>query len=629
MFIDFWVGESYQNCGPSWLQIQGNPSERKLLLFPLMSRDRVKGRVLFQSATVLFVLAVYLYPTIRARVQFGATALPPIFAPDLSLYLNLSNLRPASGSEVINPYYRIPVPSNGSGYLKFSLAPNLFGHLNTLLANRTWLALLIWNGFWWALFTFLALRIFERFLPENSPAVVALGALLVMVFNFGILKTLLLAWLHLPSLAAFNAISLPFTRAFIPVIPCVLLLAYLGLQMQALHREGVLPWFAMGALQLLALLIFPYATLMMAGITAISLLSPLRISASKILRTAVVFGLLCTILDLVFLRHGSVGFYDNRSSPIHFQPQLLPHLIGGSWLLMVALTVAIVLNRKLPAEVKWPLVGLGAGNALLMLGDAVVPATTILLSHHAGHFVHLTTAILVTFLTAAIVASRTGERSRSTDRVLIAVMLLLLVFNGALLAVGNYRGFLPSNQQLAQLSRLANTWDLHENDLVMARSMNVDDLCGWVALLSKSPLLFCTDAEVMLTPQQNRDTHRFRQALYLYLTGEDTSVLERMLSASDPTLSMYRLGYWAEAVSQSQQERRTGIRTIKTELVPLVERVENRDPAVYAFFRRFERIVVIDDRHEPTFSGERLATWLSCKQSGEEGDLVLLTCSPK
>jgi len=574
-----------------------------------MFYGRAKGPFCFQVAAVLAVLAVYLYPRLRARVELGATPLPPIFAADLSLYLNLSNLQPAGGNDIINPYYRIPVPSQGSGYLNFSLAPTAFGHLNNLFGNRTWFSLLVWNAFWWALFGVVAVWVFGRFLPENSAPVVILGLGLVMLFNFGILKTLLLAWLHLPSLAPFTKIGLPYMRAFIPVIPCAFVLAYLGLQMEALRRKNTLPWIAMGALQLLPLAIFPYATLMMAGITAISVPPHVRTSARQTWQTPVLYGMGCALLDFAFLRRGSLGYYDNRSSPVHLQPQVLPHLIGGNWLLIVALTAAIALNKKLLSEVKWPLVGLGASNALLMLGDAIVPASTLLLSHHAAHFVHLTTATLVTFLASALIASMPARHSAAS--IVVFAALLLVFLNGMLLAIGNYRGALGSNRELAQLSRLANTWDLRAGDLVIARSKAVDDDCGWVALLSKSPLLFCTDAEVMLTPQQNHDIHRFRQAVYLYLIGKDPSAIQRALSAPDPSLSMYQLGYWAEAVSPSSQERQAGIRAIQSDLIPLLERVEDHDPAVSAFFHEFQRIFVIDNRREPAFLPERLTSFLT------------------
>lgn len=58
---------------------------------------------------------------------------------------------------------------------------------------------------------------------------------------------------------------------------------------------------------------------------------------------------------------------------------------------------------------KWPLVGLGATNALFMLGDVIVPSTAILLSHHVSHFLHMTVATLTPFLIAAAFSTFPGN----------------------------------------------------------------------------------------------------------------------------------------------------------------------------------------------------------------------------
>jgi hypothetical protein len=85
-----------------------------------------------------------------------------------------------------------------------------------------------WNVFWWVLLCVATIWLFDRFLPANSTALVVLGLGIVMLFNFGALKSVLLAWVHLPSLSGFAQLSLPFMRAFIPVIPFALLMAYPG-----------------------------------------------------------------------------------------------------------------------------------------------------------------------------------------------------------------------------------------------------------------------------------------------------------------------------------------------------------------------------------------------------------------
>jgi hypothetical protein len=243
----------------------------------------------------------------------GSKDLPTILAPDLTLYLNLSNLTPLSEGEVLNPYYRIPVQRNGAGYLKFGLAARLFGGIARALGGRTWLAMLMWNAFWLGCLCITTICLFERFLPGGSPVLVLLGAAFLMLFNFGMARTLVLAWAHLPSLEAFTNIGLPFMRAFVPVTPCVLLLMYLGLQMEALRRDRIILWAAMAFLQLLALAVFPYATLLMAGITAVSIFGkPIRLRAVETWKIPLIYAIVCTLLDCAFLLHGALGFYENR-----------------------------------------------------------------------------------------------------------------------------------------------------------------------------------------------------------------------------------------------------------------------------------------------------------------------------
>lgn len=589
-----------------------------------------RGRkIALACALVAVVLAVYSYPTFKARAELGSRGLPPIFAPDLTLYLNLSNLTPIGEGQVLNPYYRIPVSSNGAGYLKFGLAAKLFGKFDRMLDGRTWLTLLLWNAFWWGCLCIAAIWMFERYLPAGSEVFVILGVCLLMFFNFGVAKTIVQAWAHLPSVAAFDTLGLPFMRAFAPVIPCALVLAYLGLQMEVLRRRRIALWIAMALLQLLALTVFPYATLLMAGITAVSIFAqPIRMAVVETWRIPLLYALTCGLLDCGFLLHGSVGFYANSSPSIHLQPQVLPHLIGGNWLLILGSTIAVAITKKLSPEVKWPLVGMGASNALLMLGDAVVPATKILLSHHAGYFVHTTVATLITFLAAIWFGPSLNSRSWAA-RGIIALVLLLVLVNGGLMVSGTYRGLLDLNREAVQLSDLEHGLNSNNQDLVIARSKDVDDACGWIPLVSTSPVLFCTDAEVMLTPEQNRDVHRFRQALYLYFIGEDSGALQRELAAPDPSSLMYRLGYWAEAVSPSAEERKQGIREIQADLVPVLHKVEERDGTANAFFRNYRRIIVIDKQREQTFDHDRLGSFLELEGQQNSGDFVVYFYRPQ
>ena len=596
---------------------------------PIASRGRAAACCL---VAIVLVLAVYSYPSLRAGAELGSTVLPPIFSPDLSLYLNLAAIKTIGGNQVLNPYYHVPLPSNATGFLTFGFAAKLFSHFNRLLGDHTWFALFIWNLLCWTLLCVVTLWVFQRFLPVTPPALLVAGLGLMMLFNFGVLKTLLIAWLHLPSLSGFQSIDLPFMRCFIPLIPSTCILAYLGLQMEALRRRNLILWIALGALQLLALAIFPYATLMMAGITAVSVMwQTFAGFQRREIYVPLLYGIGCAVLDAAFLLRGSLDLYGKHSSIFHFQPNLLPHLVGGGWLLLVILTIATACTKALPPTVKGALVGLAATDAALMLGDAVISPTKILLSHHSAYFLHTTVATLVTFLAASVLASR-QPKFRLADVTLWGVAVIVLL-NGLLLTAATYRAYLPSNREIVELSRLQPTWNLKDGDLVIARAENGDDLCGWTVLLSQPPVLFCTDAQMMLTPQQDREIHRFRQALYLYLSGKDSVSIERALSGPESSSLMYRLGYWAEASTASSEDRMEGVRAIRADLIPLLEQVERHDLAVNRFFQQFRRIIVIDSIRHHTFDDQRLTSFLRLEgqQEGRRNsdDLVLTTYLPK
>lgn len=595
---------------------------------PIQARRYSAGRALAQFAAVVLVLIIYSYPALRARANFGAASLPPEFSPDLSLYLNLSSVRTVSPGQILNPYYLVPVPASGTAYLKFRMGAALFSRWNKLLAGHMWLAMFLWNLFWWGLLCAVALWLFECFLPTGSREIGIAGLGLLMLVDIGMAKLLLTAWVHLPSLSGFQSLALPFMRAFTPQIPTPLLLGYLGLQMGALREKGFYRWVGMGVLQLLALSAFPYATLMMAGLTFMSVSWRMFSRGPRgAWHIPLVYGTACAIADGVFLMRGSLNLYATHSSLIHFQPQLLPHLVGGTWLLLCLLTLATVLSKTLPAEVKWPLAGLGAANALFMLGDAVVPATVLLLSHHAAYFAHSTAAVLFTFL-ASVALVRMHDQSNKI-RIAVGAALGVLLLNGILLSLGTYRAFLPVNRQQAEVARLLSSWQPAEGDLLIARSRVVDDACGWVALLARGPVLFCTDAEVMLTPQQNRDIHRFRQALYLYFSGKDSSYLQGVVTDPNPARAMYQLGFWAEAVSWSGEERKEGLRDIESDLMPALERVERHDVTASNFFRQFRRVIVMDDLQDPTFLPVRLGSFLRLEGEQHLDNWVLLFYDPE
>jgi len=579
-------------------------------------------------AAMLFTLGVYSYPALATWAKTGYTGSPPILAPDVGFYTLISKITALSHGPILNPYYGIEVPPNGTAHLQFRLAFQLFGYVETLFGGHLWLALFVWNLFWWGLLCWIVIWLFEQFLPDNSILLVALGLGLLMWSNFGLLKPLVLAWIHLPSLQGFETIELAYARPFFSQLPAPLVLAYLGLQMSLLRARRFWIWAGMGLLQLLAFAIFPYATLMMAGITIVATVWLIIARVQSVpWRSLIVYGAFCAAVDLLYLLHGSHATEpQTQPSVSHIALAALPHLIGGMWIILGFLTLATALVRALPAEIKWPLVGLGLSNMSLLLGD--VFDTSLSISHHAGYFVHTTAAVLLTFIVSAVCV-RLGATARYSRFALGAVVILLAV-NAMLLATATYRVFLPLNKQLAETASLLKSIPVKADDFLIVPAKIADDTCEWVPLVSSAKVLYCRNAAGLLTPNQNNTIQRFRQALYLYFTGMDSRQLERITEDPKAVEEEMRLAYYGGGVSSFRKDvREGGVSAIRTELIPLLDSAERQDPRMPAFLRLYSRILVVDNRQDPIFDRQRLASYLVIQKEAPWGDLTLLFCSPK
>jgi hypothetical protein len=582
-------------------------------------------------AIILFTLGVYSYPALETRAKTGSTESPAILASDVGLYLLMSRLTTPRAGAILNPYYGVEVPANATAHLRFRLAFVLFGYLNTLLGGHLWLALFVWNLLWWGLLCGIAVWLFEQFLPDNSPLVIALGLAFLMWSNFGLLKPLVMAWIHLPSLKGFENVGLAYARPFFPQLPIPLLLAYLGLQMSLLRAQRLRIWIGMGLLQSLAFAIFPYTTLMMAGITLVATVWLIAARIQSIpWRTLVSYGTICAVVDLLYLNFGSLISTNERPTqpPIfHIELAVLPHWIGGMWIILGLLTVAAILIRELPAEAKWPLVGLGLTNMSLLLGDVFFSETSLMMSHHAGYFVHPTVAVLLTFILSALcVRLRTLARY---SRFALGAVVILFAVNAMLLAEATYRAFLPLNQQQVEIASLLKSIPVRPDDLLIVRANTVDDPCEWAPLVSGAKVLFCRNAAALLTLNQNQTIQRFRQALYLYFIGKDSRQLERLAEDPQAYEEQMRLAYFGGVIPFRKEERARGLSAIRMQLIPLLDGAERQDPPQVAFFRQYSRILVVDDPQHPVFYRQRLASYLVIQKEVPWGDLTVLSLSPK
>jgi hypothetical protein len=308
------------------------------------------------------------------------------------------------------------------------------------------------------------------------------------------------------------------------------------------------------------------------------------------------------------------------------RPSHIFDLTGGALILLLLLsTLTLVLPPFGSREAKWTLAGLGFSNILLMLADTVF-APSLLLSVHGGYFLHCTIALQTAYFAAALFARLKAMHAWVKPACLAAIF--LVVVNGAMLALGNYRAFLPQNKEISEFARAVSSLKVVDGDLILARADSVDDLCAWAPLLTRGTVIFCRSAQYELSDSERRGFHRFRQALYLFFTGKDSRWVEGVLRDPAALTEQDRLAFAGEINPSDQETLNTGKREIEAELVPRLGEVEKLQSLTQFLARPYPRVLVIDDARHRVFVRERLSSFLTIDSEQQVGDFVLLWCRP-
>ncbi len=469
-----------------------------------------------------------------------------------------------------------------------------------------------------------AIWLFDRFLPQPNVELVLAGVALLTLFGVDEIGRFITACIHLSP--TWLPGGLPYIRPFTPQLILPILLFYVGLQIRALIGKNLLVWGLMAFLQFAAFTAFPYATLIMAGTTAAAALwyifSLARYSAWRVVLG---FFLVCLLADVAFAFHGSGGFhfgFPDQTALIRFQPSLAVKSIGKLWFLTGILVAATAMTSRLRPEAKWPLVGMGVSNILFILGDTIVSERLFLLSDHIGYFYQSTIVILLIFLVSAYIPSR--PQLLGFTRICSVATIALCFAYGFFMAEGNYRTYLPYNLAQADLASWLRHSEVSVQDLVITQYAGTQcDACEWIPLLSRAEVLYCRNAQLALTPEQNRDVQRFREVLYLYFVGKDQQWLEH-------TTQFEWYGLYGDLSSFRKPEERTArITALRHEMRPLFDRIEHGDPSVHDFFHRFRRIWIVQNRQNPTFVDARLGSYLDLKEQEMAGGLLISPADPR
>lgn len=573
-------------------------------------------------AIVVAILSVYSFPYLATSLTLKSQQVPFGFAPDLSLYLNLSMI----GSSHVNPYFGTPLPSGEMGYMTFNAAFKLFHAVLKIAGNNLWWAVFVWNLFWWAAMCAGALWFLRTAFLEAQGLFLCLAMSLFFFFNFGVIKSELLAWLKLPSLVGFDGLTLPNIRTVFPQVPLALLFPYLALQVRAIHRWHWVDWAGMCFLQAAAFKTFPYETLIMAGTTFVAVLATLTLPMrGKRLGMVALYGAACAVSDILFLFSRLFGGARHSGQTlIELHAERALGLVGGAFLLLALLTIATaVLPPVGSRRVKWTIAGLGFANCLLMLGDTVF-SPVLLVSNHAGYFIHTTISLQICYLVSAAFV-RSGSEMTWLKATCFAAIVLTIA-NGMLLALASNRNSLAENRMTNDFAATIRSLHITREDLVITRAESVDDLCAWVPLLTPAKVLFCRSAQYELSPEERRRVYRPRQAFYLYFAGKDGLQIE--VAATDSSTEQERLAFTNQTSSSDKKGWEDAKTSIRTDLLPLLSEVEKRDSRMRSFFLPYGRVLVVDDAMNPTFARQRLASYFSIESEGRAGEFIYFWCTP-
>jgi hypothetical protein len=155
------------------------------------------------------------------------------------------------------------------------------------------------------------------------------------------------------------------------------------------------------------------------------------------------------------------------------------------------------------------------------------------------------------------------------------------------------------------------------------------DMCAWVPFVSSAQVLYCRNAQAMLSPQQNRELQRAREAWYLYFMGKDRQWVNGI--AADPT-NVHKFetyGMYGEVSSYHGSLLTQQVEHIGNQLTPLLEGIETHDPASTEFLRQSPHVWVVENRVSPVFAPVRLGEYLDIHSEETFGDLIVRQSTPK
>lgn len=589
-------------------------------------------RKLVLPATVVVVALLYAAPYVVTAARGESSKIPPLFGPDLYFYLNISRLHASTADSLVNPWYGVEVPLSALAYWKFRSGFIAFNIVRNLLGGNWPLTLVLWSAGWAVLIACGTLYVLDKILPRSS-LLLAVGVAFLLLFDVTLLPASASAWMHV-SLDGFRLVRLPYTRTFFPQVAIPFLLLYVGLQIEALRAHKRYAWALMALIQWAAFTCFPYTTLLMAGTTAcVVALAWIARRLDLSWREILGFALACGVLDGAYLllsgaSHAAAAVAV-REPILSISLARLPYILRGHAKMLAMLAAATIGCAIVPdderRESKGVLVSLGVANLLLYFADLFV-SPMLQVTDHDLYFVHTVLGLLVIYLAGAAV--RVARERRLRAAWVLTPVLLLIMVHGALAAAGGYRKYVSFNRASAATAKLFSSLQLGPRDIVLSAADSVDDVSCWLPLISEGRLVYCSNAELALSPANKAEFQRYRQAVYLYFSGRDSASVDTILARPDEDAkpAQWLFAQVRERLLLAGPERRAALASMRETLVPVLRRLESGDGEALNLFAAYDRVIIVDNVASPTFAPDRLRRYLQVVRETDIGRLRVRWC---
>jgi hypothetical protein len=574
------------------------------------------------AVTLAAIVALYAYPVVALWNATGRT-IPAWTSSDSYLYLGLSRLTADARGNVRNPWYGNEFPAGEGIYLRFGAALRFFRALSASIGSEG-AALIAWHVLV-ILAIGLCLLAFLRHI-DGSLGFLVPALLALMLLSGNALHDLK----FLTGRESDWFFGLPFARAFYPQSAVPMMFGSFAAIVRWLETRSI-SWLAVvPPLQFIAFVVFPYATVIILAVLIVSAAGARLvgvIDGRDLVRVALA-ALVALLADLAWLlTGGALHLPSDYPLTFDFDPSRLPH--GRRVWEPMFLSGLLMFMSGVPLAARLVVVSFVAGAVLIQVIEATFPPI-LQMASHVGYFSDLVKSLPRVALAGAALSYMRSWSPRAA-RVGSGLAAVALTCFGIAVSHGTVTTWKDYNEANGELARALGRLRLSDRDVVVApihgfksnRSPKYWE-ASWVPLISRARVLYSSSAVFLV---QNIAEHVDRRAAYVFLTGETSSSIRRLLEAPLPnTNEQAFLADHRRMLFLYTRHRAKVLADIRHELEPRLVALERGImPAALA---DADRVIVADYLDAPVFSADRVARLLRAQTSRTEGRWRITVAAP-